>query len=420
VAVATERAGAVPKERLTAARVVPRAVVAGLIAAAVLAIPLLTDVPHDQWVGLAVIYAIIGLSINVITGHAGQISLGHQAFVGIGAFTSAYFVGKGLTFYIAVPVAGLTGAFMSFVLGLAALRIRGLYLALITLSFGLMAETSVFSIRGFTGGGAGKEATRPPTFLTNQAYAYLCFLVLAFFLLVDWRLVKTKVGRAIVSVRNDERVAATLGINVVAYKLFAFMIGGFIAGVAGALFAHWNQFVNTEDFSFFVALTWIGMAVVGGLGSRAGVVISSAFIAVFPLYIGEVAGGSSFRIPGIGDVLIQILPPFIIALLIILTLTRFPGGIGQQLAPLRRWLAGGDFRRRRHAGELATEAGGTFVEAAASVETATDEEELPQADVVTVLEHAASAKAAEPARPTRSGRKRPAVRRKTSRTKRSS
>jgi len=348
--------------------VTARAVVAALIASSVLLLPVLLETTQDLWFGLAAIYAIIGLSVNIITGHAGQISLGHQAFVGIGAFMAAFVVrsvggfqadpATGLViapetiptsdFWIGILVAGITGTVMAGLLGLVALRISGLYLALITLAFGLMAETTIFNWRAFSGGGAGAAAPRPAAFATNQAFAYVCVAILAVFLFVDWRLVRSRAGRAMVAFRNEERVAATLGVNVTAYKLLAFATAGFLAGVAGALFGHWNQAVQALDFELRTALVWVLMAVVGGLGSRAGVVIGSAFFAVFPLYLSAAAGGATLRIPGLGDVLIQTLSPFLGALLLLLTITLYPGGIGQQLLPVRRWLAGGPLVTSRH------------------------------------------------------------------------
>jgi Branched-chain amino acid transport system / permease component len=143
-------------------------------------------------------------------------------------------------------------------------------------------------------------------------------------------------------------VASTLGVNVTRYKLLAFATGGLMAGVAGALFAHWNQAVQAQDFVLQTALVWVLMSVIGGLGSRAGVVIGSAFFALFPLVLADRAGDASIPIPFLGDVLVQILTPFFGALLLLLTITLYPGGIGQQILPLRRWLAGGLLVESRH------------------------------------------------------------------------
>jgi branched-chain amino acid transport system permease protein len=369
-----ELEGAVVHREFRASRggVIARAVASVAIFAGVLLQPIVWDTVRDQWIGLAAIYAIIGLSVNVITGHAGQISLGHQAFVGIGAFVSAFIVAKlggfypdplepvlppvvtsTTNFWLGIAAAALIGGVLALVLGMVALRIRGLYLALITLAFGLMAENTIFNWRSFTGGGAGLPAPRPVLFESNQTYAFLSLLFVGLFLLLDWRLVKTRAGRAIVALRHDERVAATLGVNVTRYKLLAFATGGVMAGVAGALFAHWNQAVQALDFVLQTALVWVLMSVVGGLGSRAGVVIGSAFFALFPLVVSDLAGDASIRVPFLGDVLVQILTPFFGALLLLLTITLYPGGIGQQILPIRRWLAGGPLVEAPHELRLA-------------------------------------------------------------------
>jgi branched-chain amino acid transport system permease protein len=364
---------------ISMAGVVARTLVSLLIAGAAFGVLVVTDDFWDQAIGLAAIYAIIGLSVNVITGHAGQISLGHQAFVGIGAFMSAFVIQRWpqLGFSTVLVIGGAMGALMAFLLGLVALRIKGLYLALLTLAFGLMAETTIFNWRAFTGGGAGALAPRPLALETNQRFAFFCLLVLGLFLFLDWRLVRSKAGRAIVAVRNDERVAATLGINVTATKLLAFVLGGLIAGVAGSLFAHWNGLVTAPDFQLQQALVWILMAVVGGLGSRAGVVIGSAFFALFPFLLDAapfVSDTGTITLPFFGETIVAIFVPVLGALLLLLTITTYPGGIGQQLLPIRRWLAGGSFlehhRPKAHRGATPGPVG--------DVEDALDEDALEE------------------------------------------
>lgn len=344
--------------RLTTSGIVARVAVAGLILTVVLLIPLLLPSFRASQVTLAVIFAVIGLSMNVLTGHLGQISLGHQAFVGVGAFASGLLVTDGLSFYLALPIAGLIGAASAALLGLVALRIGGLYLALITLAYGAVAEESIFNIRALTRGGEGMPAPRPAEFQGDRAYLYLTYIILALILTIDWRLMKSKAGRAILAIRHDERVAATMGVNVTFYKTFAFMLSGFMAGVAGSMFAHWNQVVVSNDFVLDRALVWVFMTVVGGLGSRAGVVIGSAFFALLPFVLESLPVAESIR---------QALPravPLIGAVLLVVTLVLYPGGIGQQLLPLRRWLAGGPFvehkkeKKKRKAKKAAPTASG--------------------------------------------------------------
>ncbi len=334
-----------PRFVVTSSGLVGRAVAALALALVVFTIPLLTTSVWDNIVSLAAIYGIIGLSVNVITGYAGQISLGHQAFVGIGAFMSAFVVQHKFGFVAAVVAASAIGAVMALALGLVALRIRGLYMALVTLAFGVMAQDTIFNWRSFTGGGAGSEAPRPAQFASNESFAYLCLIALALMVMVDWRLSKSKAGRAIVAVRSNERVAATLGINTTGYKLFAFAVGGFMAGLAGSLFAHHEKFVYANNFDLFTAaLPWVIMAVVGGLGSRAGVVIASSFFATFSYFF---PSAKPWTVPFIGSVGAQQLPPLIGAVLLLFTITVYQGGLGQQILPYRRWLAGGRFLEHR-------------------------------------------------------------------------
>lgn len=334
-----------------------RAVGAGIVVLVAI-LPLFLDSTWSQRAAKGVVFVIIGLSVNVLTGYAGQVSLGHQAFVGIGAFTAGLLVSKAsLTFWIAVIGSAATGALAAVALGMVALRLKGLYLALITLAYGTVATDSIFAIPAITGGGAGVEAPRPGGFTSDRGYVYVCLFFAAIVWAVDWRFTKTKAGRAIFTIRENEIAAASFGINVVFYKLLAFVMSGAVAGLAGALFAHLNRFVVSTDFDFTLALTWVLMTAVGGLGSRPGVAIGSAFFAIFPLAFGDVwkaVAGSELP-----PKLIH-LTPALGALLLLLTLTLYPGGIGQQLRPLTDWLEGKPFSFRRH-DEGGVQAGGAGV-----------------------------------------------------------
>lgn len=292
----------------------------------------------------AVIYALVGLSLNVLIGYTGQLSLGHQAFVGFGAFAAAYSTTElGISFEYTFLISLVVTAVVALLLGLVALRITGLYLALITLVFGLTMEASVFQIEELTGGGAGQPAPRSDYFIEPSRYYYLALGILAAVLWVDWRLTRTKVGRALGAVRENERVAAAFGVNVTAFKLLAFVLSGAIAGLAGALFAYRFENVTGEDFDFFLALTFVLMTVVGGLRSRVGVVIGSAFFALLEYLLETIGPVHSLLEALFGEQKIQFAPRLIGALLLLLTLIFNPGGIAQQLKPITRWLAGGRF-----------------------------------------------------------------------------
>jgi branched-chain amino acid transport system permease protein len=154
--------------------------------------------------------------------------------------------------------------------------------------------------------------------------------VAAALLYVDWRMVRSKVGRAIFSIRENELAAASFGINITGYKLLAFTVSGIFAGLGGSLYAHQQQLVQAANFDFTFALTLVLMVVVGGLGSRVGVLIGSTFFALFPLVFNAISQYTAL----IG------------AILLLLTLTQFHGGIAEQIAPILRWFGGGTLRKR--------------------------------------------------------------------------
>ena len=370
---------------------IPRAAVGVVITAIVLGAPYFLESRAVELSG-AVIYAIIGLSLNVLIGYVGTISLGHQAFVGIGAFAAAYMAGQhGQPFLVGVFVAAILGGVQAVVLGGLALRISGLYFALITLSYGVLAQESLFNIQSLTGGGAGAFAPIPTGF---RSYYYICLAFLGVVLYADWRLMKTKGGRALLALRENPRVAATFGINVKAYTLVGFAVSGLFAGVGGALLAHRDEVVDPTGFSFQLALLFVLMTVVGGLRSRTGIVIGSALFALLKVIVEEVpgfertlvrwdltvpviallAGGLAIWL-GRGDrrvaiaggvvaalgllVLSPVTVPFfegrigempaltperasgvIGPVLLLVVLTRLPGGIGQLVRPVQHWLRG--------------------------------------------------------------------------------
>lgn len=332
---------------------VRRLVLFGILAV-VLITPAVVSAPSAGLFAQAAVFGVIGLSLNVLMGYAGQISLGHQAFVGVGAFSAAFLTtDSGLPMYVSIPLAAVIGGVTASLLGLVALRIQGLYLALITLAYGLVAERSIFGIQPLTGGGAGKAAFRPPPFESDKVFAYFCLAVLAVILYLDWRMLRTKFGRALLALKSNEQVAASFGMNPVFYKVGAFVLAGALAGLGGGLLAFRQTQVVSQDFTFATALTYVIMVVVGGLGSRIGVVIGSAFISYLPFLLdgfGRFLEASTTIRPllWLGENL-PVLKIAVSALLLLLTITQFPGGIAQQLHPLTTWLSGKPFPKHEKA-----------------------------------------------------------------------
>lgn len=290
----------------------------------------------------AAIFAVIALSVNVILGYTGQLSLGHQGFVGAGAFAAAYGATVlGLPFAFTFVLAAVVGAVFALGIGAVALRITGLYLALITLVFGLTLERSLFEVPALTNGGAGQPADRPDWLLSNDNFYWFCLAALAVVLYVDWRLTRSKAGRALLALRENERVAEAFGVNVTSYKLLAFVLSGAIAGLGGALFAYREQSVVGVSFSFELALTFVLMTVVGGLNSRVGVVAGGSLFALLD-YLLEKFHLTDLVEPLLGESA-QFSGRFLGAFLLLLTLIFNPGGIAQQLKPITRWFGGQRF-----------------------------------------------------------------------------
>lgn len=321
---------------------VARACVPLAVLALIAALPAV--VPFDYQadiISLAAVYGCVALSMNILVGYLGQLSLGHQAFFGVGAFAAALVTTDprlDLPFAAGLGVAAATGALSALVIGYIALRVRGLYLAIVTLAYGLLAEQSLFQIGLLS---AGVPADRPVGFEGSRAFAYLCLGVLAAMYAFDWRLLASKAGRALLAIRDDERVAQTFGINVTRYKLLAFTVSGVFAGVAGGLFGPLIGTVVAENtFDLFLALTFVFMTVVGGLGNRVGVLVGAVLFSSLT----ELLGALRAVVPFLPEPN-PIYTPVIGALGIIVVLVFAPGGIGQLLTRLQHWVGGGRWEK---------------------------------------------------------------------------
>jgi branched-chain amino acid transport system permease protein len=302
-----------------------------------LSVPLIVPGVYVNIVSRAAIYGIVALSMNVLIGYTGQVSIGHSAFLGVGAFGAGYALTEmQLPFGAAMVVAAFTGALAALLLGVVALRLAGLYLALVTIAYALFAQEVLFNIRSLTGGGAGMPAPRPSLLSSDIRYAYFCIAILLLVALFDRRLTLSRAGRAIQALRDDERVASSWGVNVTSYKIMAFVIAGVIAGIAGALFASTEQIVSKEDFNFSLSLTFLLMTVVGGAGDRLGVIQGGILFATLPTLLDR--AHENFHVFPFTSI-DSLWEPAIAAALLILTLIFTPGGIAQQQRHLRQLLS---------------------------------------------------------------------------------
>ncbi len=275
-------------------------------------------------VGQGVAIAIAAVSLNLLLGYTGQISLGHAALLGTGAFTSGVVTTKlGWPMWVGIPAGSVTAAAVAFLVGLPALRLRGLYLAIVTIGFGYAMQESVFRTNYLSGGSAGialpRRVAGERLLINNWDFLAVGLVLLLLVWIVDANVVRTKLGRAFRSISEDEAVAQSFGIDVTRYKLTAFTLSGAFAGVAGAVYGHTIGFVNNEVFSLQLSLLLVIVVVIGGLGSRRHVVVAALLFAVFPELIHWLKDKE--QIVG--------------AALLIFTVSRHPGGFAQAMREAR-------------------------------------------------------------------------------------
>jgi branched-chain amino acid transport system permease protein len=237
-----------------------------------------------------ILIAIVGaLGLNILVGYSGQISIGTGAFMSVGAYTAANLIVRvGAPFWIALPAGGLMAALVGAVVGIPSLRIKGIYLAIATLAAQLIIEWTINHVEWISGGvQASIMMPRPTVFgihVRSEAQIY-CFLMFFVVLAIigTLNLVRSRIGRALIAIRDQDIAAEIIGINIFKYKLYAFAISAFYAGVTGALESYYLGIANYEQFQIDVSIDYLAMVIIGGLGSVLGSVLGAIFITLLPI-----------------------------------------------------------------------------------------------------------------------------------------
>jgi len=263
----------------------PMAVTAAAVLAAAIAVPSLAG---NYWTFIAtyfLIYAMIGLSLILVTGYVGQVTLMAGTVVGIGAFTSAAVETHfGWPFWASIVAAGVATLPFSLAVGFPALRLRGLYLAIATLAFGRLIEELLF--RGwdwFSGGFAGVAVKRPTLGISFESDTRYFWLVLFFFCLVVafmFSFSRSRIGRAMRATRENEPAAQAMGVNIVKYKMMAFFLSGVVAGIAGSLQVHLVKSATLDTYGFYLSFIVFIMVVIGGARSIWGGILGGWFLII--------------------------------------------------------------------------------------------------------------------------------------------
>ncbi len=235
------------------------------------------------------IYSIAGLGLMLLAGFTGLFSLGHAAFLGVGAYTQAVMTNAGVPFPLALACAAGLSAAVGFVVGLPALRVKGIYLGMATLSFGFIVEEVLARWESVTGGNAGAHIKAPDIFgwilNSGEEFYFLCLVLTVLSTLGILNLLRSPTGRAFVAIRDSEISAQSMGIHLAHYKTLSFALSAALAGVAGALYAHKLQFISPDQFSILQSIDLLLMIVIGGPGSVHGAFLGAIFLISMPQVI---------------------------------------------------------------------------------------------------------------------------------------
>jgi branched-chain amino acid transport system permease protein len=294
------------------------------------------------YVANSVLIAVIAaVGLNILTGFTGQISLGHGAFMGVGAYVSGYFMIKlGMPFLVCIVAAGCMTAIVGMIFGIPSLRLKGLYLAIATLAAQVILEFVFVRWRDVTGGSQGLLA--PPAKIGGIAFNSdfkFYFLALGFTILavvLAKNIVRTKPGRAFMAIRDRYISAEIIGIPIFQYKLMSFGISSFYAGVAGSLWGHYIGIITPEHFNVMISIQYLSMIIIGGLGSIYGSIMGAVFMTLLPEGLRLISGLFSDQYP----VLVNIFGAIregIFGLVIILFLIFEPDGLAARWKTIQNY-----------------------------------------------------------------------------------
>lgn len=285
------------------------------------------------------IFAIGACGLGLLTGFTGQISLGHAAFMAIGAYSSAIITRSlGLPFLLALPLAGLVSFLFGAVVALPSVRIKGLYLAIATLAFQFLTEYAIIHIAG----GVGAISVRAPSIgtfrlRTETQFYYLLLVVWVLSGVAAANIVKSRIGLAFMAVRDRDYAAQVLGINLLYYKVLAFGIAAFYAGIAGSLWAHYAKLITPEHFSIVQSIDYVAMVVMGGLTSVWGPHLGAALVILLSQGLKIITPAVIDLLPAFGKIATP-LREIVFGVILIVLLIWEPGGIAVLLKKLKKKL----------------------------------------------------------------------------------
>jgi branched-chain amino acid transport system permease protein len=295
---------------------------------------------RSYWLGVANLIGITVIAVtglNLLTGYCGQLSIGHAGFIAVGAYTSAIMTSSyGVPFPLALLSAGLVAGLAGMIFGIPSLRVKGFYLAISTIAAQLIILWVINHWTGMTGGFNGMSVPYMSigglTFRSEGSQFYLIMIVTVATVFLAKNIARTRVGRAFIAIRDNDLAAEVMGINLFRYKLLAFFIGCFFAGIAGSLLAHWFRFINTENFTFSSSILYIGMIIIGGLGTTLGPILGAIFIRLLDVGVLHLSPAMEAAFPNWPSGFTAGVAPMMFGLVIILFLIFEPRGLAHRWA----------------------------------------------------------------------------------------
>ncbi len=305
----------------------------GLFLVLFLALPFFADSYVVYIINIAEIAILGTLGLNILTGCTGQISLGHAAFMGIGAYTVGILtLTFDASFWIALPLAGIMSALAGVVIGIPCLRLKGLYLAMATMVFGEVIMHLSIHWESLTKGVRGISVSPIEIFGfpldTDEKFYYLIFSITALLLLAAKNILRTKVGRAFIAIRDRDIAAESMGVCLTRYKVLAFALSSFYVGIAGGFYAYYTSYVHPEHFNIMLSIEFLAMIIIGGMGSILGSIFGAVFITLVPEGLRWVSYTIGQTYPVVADKFSDDWNIAFFGLLIMLFLIFEPGGLG--------------------------------------------------------------------------------------------
>lgn len=290
------------------------------------------------WLGVANLVGITIIAatgLNLLTGYCGQLSIGHSGFIALGAYTAAALTNRlGLPFLVGLIAAGFVAGTIGLLFGIPSLRLKGFYLAITTIAAQFIIIWVINHWTPVTGGFNGMEVPHASiagyTFKTEGSQFYLIFVIVALCTFLAKNMARTRVGRAFIAIRDNDLAAEVMGINLFYYKLLAFFVGCFLAGIAGSLFAHWVGFMNAENFTLADSILYVGMVIIGGMGTTLGPIFGAVFIRLLQQLIMFISPILESAFPALPAGFATGIGPMVFGLVIILFLILEPRGLAHR------------------------------------------------------------------------------------------